>query len=721
MNEALRIIITAEITELKRQVAAAKSQIEGLEQNGKKGFGNFGKAAAGAGKAVLGAMAIAGTAIMGAGAALLGLAESTQEYREAQARLEASFKTAGMSADAAGETYKQLYAILGDDGQAIEAAQNLARITSNRDDVEEYMMILQGVYATFGESLPIETLTESIDETIKLGEVNGDLSRVLEEVGISVEDFNAQLLMCNDEAEREALIRNTLRDGYSEATKNYRESTAAITEERNAQFELNKAMAEFGAIAAPIMVQLKNLTTELLTTMVPFVTLITEGLTGAFNGSADAGAKLAEGLGGLLDMLVGVVSNVLPKLIEVILQMIPVLVETILAALPQLLATVLSVCVDIIKGVAGMLPELVTTIIAIIPVLIEEIVAAIPDVLAAAVELLMSVVQAVPIIVVELLEVLPQIIETLLVTILNAVPDLLLAAIDLLMGIVNAIPIILKSLLQALPTIITTILDVLLGSLPLILDAAFQLLFAIIDAIPMIIETLFEEVPTIVAAIAAALISRIPTMQKTSAQLCFTLIEAIMQLIPKLGNLIPNVVKAIVNGFKKGIPKIVEIGKDMIKGFWNGMEDMVGWITGKIKGFGNGVLDGIKDFFGIHSPSKVMEDKVGRFLAAGIGEGFMSEIGGVNREIENSLKPLTAARSFSISGNVEALAPLGSGTGSISPIDGNNRFINRLASAMSGDGRPIILKVDKRVLGQVSAEGINDITRLSGEMPLVFA
>ena len=79
---------------------------------------------------------------------------------------------------------------------------------------------------------------------------------------------------------------------------------------------------------------------------------------------------------------------------------------------------------------------------------------------------------------------------------------------------------------------------------------------------------------------------------------------------------------SVVNGIK-GLPgKLKSIGSDLVKGLWNGISNMAGWIKNKIAGFGKGVLNDLKDFFGIHSPSKVMANEVGRFLPEGIAVGI---------------------------------------------------------------------------------------------------
>lgn len=94
---------------------------------------------------------------------------------------------------------------------------------------------------------------------------------------------------------------------------------------------------------------------------------------------------------------------------------------------------------------------------------------------------------------------------------------------------------------------------------------------------------------------------------------------------------------SVVNGIKSLPDKIKSIGSDLVKGLWNGINNMTDWIIGKIQSFGDGVLGGIKSFFGIESPSKVMRDQVGKMLAAGIAEGFGDEMPDTLRTMQKSM------------------------------------------------------------------------------------
>ena len=114
-------------------------------------FAKIGTAAGTLAKGVLSAGAILGGAFVTA-------IEATREYRTSMGQLETAYTTAGHSAESAKDTYSELNSILGDSGQATEAAQMLANLTDNEKELDEWTHILTGVYSEFGEALPVEGL-----------------------------------------------------------------------------------------------------------------------------------------------------------------------------------------------------------------------------------------------------------------------------------------------------------------------------------------------------------------------------------------------------------------------------------------------------------------------------------------------------------------------------------------------------------------------------------
>ena len=95
--------------------------------------------------------------------------------------------------------------------------------------------------------------------------------------------------------------------------------------------------------------------------------------------------------------------------------------------------------------------------------------------------------------------------------------------------------------------------------------------------------------------------------------------------------------KKVKDGIVSGIGSLLDVGKNIVQGLWNGINNAKDWVLGKIKGFGKAILNGIKGIFGIHSPSTVFRDQVGKNLALGIGEGFEDEMKEVTNEMQNAI------------------------------------------------------------------------------------
>lgn len=216
-----------------------------------------------------------GTAVVTAGVALGGAwiaaIEGTREYRTEMGKLDTAFQVSGHSSEAARKTYSDLNAVLGDSGQATEAAQHLAKLTDNEKDLQTWTNICTGVYATFGESLPIEGLTEAANETAKTGILTGGLTDALNWAGISEEAFQEKLDACTGEQERQKLIMDTLNGTYSKASEQYKITNKDVMDAQRAQENLTNAFAELGRVGEPILTAIKNKVAEFVTAAVPHV------------------------------------------------------------------------------------------------------------------------------------------------------------------------------------------------------------------------------------------------------------------------------------------------------------------------------------------------------------------------------------------------------------------------------------------------------------------
>lgn len=267
MNEELKIIIKAETEQLRDELQKGKKEVEDFGKDSEKNFDTFDDAVAKAKDACKTAMVGIAAAITGAVAAMTALAEETREFRNNQAKLTTAFETAGASAETATKVYDELYRVLGDDGQATEAAAHLAKLSNNQEELAEWTDIAKGVYAEFGDSLPIEGLTEAANETAKTGKLTGSLADALNWAGIKEDDFQESLDKCNTEAEREQKIRSTLIKTYKNSSTAYEKNNKNVLKANEAQNKLNKAMAKAGDTVEPVVADLKELGASLLEDM----------------------------------------------------------------------------------------------------------------------------------------------------------------------------------------------------------------------------------------------------------------------------------------------------------------------------------------------------------------------------------------------------------------------------------------------------------------------
>ena len=188
----------------------------------------------------------AGAAVAGMTAAFIALDGATEEYRVAQGKLNAGFQAAGFSADA----------ILGDADTATEASQLLANMAKNEEEVTKWTRIAAGVHGTFGDSLPIEGLVESANETARTGKVTGVFADALNWVGIMEDDFNAKLEQTTDVSKRNQLIMDTLSKTYDKAADSFYANNQQVINARRNHATLDEMLAKVGDTSSKLKNQL---------------------------------------------------------------------------------------------------------------------------------------------------------------------------------------------------------------------------------------------------------------------------------------------------------------------------------------------------------------------------------------------------------------------------------------------------------------------------------
>lgn len=205
---------------------------------------------------------------------------------------------------------------------------------------------------------------------------------------------------------------------------------------------------------------------------------------------------------------------------------------------------------------------------------------------------------------------------------------------------------------QASQTIIPLVVQTLLENLPSIIAAGMDLIMALVNGVLDNIDLLVDCVLELIDVIVDKLIENLPKLIDGGIKLTVALANGLIKAVPDLLSKIPQIIYAIVNGLVSGIPNIMEVGKNMVRGVWEGIKGMGDWLWSCVKGFFGGIVDGVKNFLGIASPSKVFAG-IGGFMAEGLGDGFGEKFASVKKDIEGSMTFDVAEIGFSAS------APIG--------------------------------------------------------------
>ena len=230
---------------------------------------------------------VGGAIVTGAKAvkdAIFEIVESTEEYRKSTGKLDVAFEQAGYSAEQAEAIFTRFYEVTGDTEASITAANNLATLRLSFEDLKVMVDAVTGANISLGDSVPIDSLAESIADTVTLGKVTGNLADVLNRAGSNEDEFNELLASTNSAAERTNIIMSALSTGgMVEASNSFRETSADIIEMNRSQLELNQAMARLGELLTPIAAGIIGFTAD-----------IVEGVTAAITAISDLISKIRE-------------------------------------------------------------------------------------------------------------------------------------------------------------------------------------------------------------------------------------------------------------------------------------------------------------------------------------------------------------------------------------------------------------------------------------------
>lgn len=377
-----------------------------------------------------------------------------------------------------------------------------------------------------------------------------------------------------------------------------------------------------------------------------------------------------EGLNGVLQSVLGLVAvgqeGGIGAVFEQITTSMSGFAQNLAANLPGLMEMGSEMLNSIISGVAAALPGIVTSAGQIITSFLQGLTAGFPSVIQNGVEMLNN----------------------------------------LANGIIQSIP----ALVAQLPQIISAFINFISSALPQIVNAGVDILLNLVNGIINSIPQLVSQIPQIITAFTSAIASNLPKILQAGIEILLKLAEGIIKAIPQLVAQLPQIISAIIDGLNALIQGIKDVGKNIVRGLWNGISSAAGWLKNKVGGWANGLIKSIKSKFKIASPSKVMRDEVGRYLAEGVAVGMEDNMKSVNRAAQD----LRDAATVDLGGDLYGMTTPGTGlTVNVPPTD-FSAILAELQSIRQAIREGKILSVNGQKLTDVVTAGQRTKTIASG-------
>ena len=302
------------------------------------------------------------SALVELGGAMVNLDEETREYRQQQGMLKASFKANKLDATDARKAYEGLYRVIGDSGQATEAAQLLGNLAKSSEDIDFWTRMAAGSWGKFGEALPINNLIEAANEAVNTGESVSALDDAINWSGGNAEEFKEQLAACATQEERLSLITDTLSGYLDESADAFYDNNKQIVAERDAALNAEEALGILGDTVSKVKTKIN---TELGAEVVD----LAEAFSNLVLGAEDADERFEKAIDNILtkvqakapafadagvDLIFSVLSGLLSDpeaLSDTAFEIVNVLIDGLIKNAPELTLKGLALLGAIIAGI----------------------------------------------------------------------------------------------------------------------------------------------------------------------------------------------------------------------------------------------------------------------------------------------------------------------------------------------------------------------------------
>ena len=214
-------------------------------------------------------------------------------------------------------------------------------------------------------------------------------------------------------------------------------------------------------------------------------------------------------------------------------------------------------------------------------------------------------------------------------------PIFLQIGINILLSLIQGITQALPDLIPTMVQVIMDMVNILLDNIDLIIECGIQLLVALTEGIMNALPELIARLPEIIIKIVSKLIELSPQLLSASLRIILALAEGLIKFIPEIISRIPQIIKSIISAFGKGIKDFANIGKNLMNGLWGGIKNTWNDLKSKVEDLGKGIVNKFKNVFGIHSPSKLFRDEIGKNLILGVGVAFEKDDDLIDKQISD--------------------------------------------------------------------------------------
>ena len=480
-----------------------------------------------------------------------------------------------------------------------KGAEQIKKVTDTANEAWKNLTMSQNdYYKNFTSTYPlmkndIEDQNEAIEQTNRLMTLESDLANTF---GYSVEQastaINWALKGSFNYIDNLNLGIKGTQEGFLKAARNAGYMVDDVKELTSSDILdiLEKTAEQYGVLGKTAEEAMKTIQGSTKATKAAWTNLVT--------GIADDNADFDKLVNDFVDSVSAMLDNLIPRIliaIEGLGELIPKLIEVLMNHLPEIITTGQNILNALLQGIVENIPQMASTVNQVILSLVDFIIQNLPMILQAGITILLELIKGIT----------------------QALPDLIPTMVQVIMDMVN----------------------ILLDNIDLIIECGIELLVALTEGIINALPELISRLPEIITKIVSALTKpeMIIKIAEAALQLMLALAEGLIKAIPDMVAMIPQIISDLFDSIKETIKNTdwLKLGKDILKGLLNGMLDFGRIVKDTIKKVGKKITNSIKDFFGIHSPSKLFRDEIGKNLILGVGVAFEKDDDLIDKQISD--------------------------------------------------------------------------------------